>query len=480
MRWTARYRAVLQALAIGNNDTNAVTLTGTLGELNTTLPSLRFTSALNNRNNQTLSVSVNDQGNTGQGGSQIATGTVALNITALNDRDPSLSLPGTQTINEESSLTFGTADGNALTVSDPDVAETPGQLRVTLSVARGRLSLATTSGIVLVNGTGTNDTSVTFSGVAAALNTAMINISYQPDADVNTESGAAESLSITVNDAGFTGNGGGGNVTGAVPIAILAVNDAPGLAVPGARTVNEDTDLVFAGNVTTSDVDVDETTDGALEVSLAVTKGVLTLSGTAGLTIDAPATGTGDSAITFRGSLSDVNAALNGMRYRGNADVNGGDTLSLIVSDLGNTGTGGDLEDSATVAIAVTPVNDAPVASNATLSPAEPLRNENLSATYTYSDVDANIDRDRCIRWFRNDVLQPAFNDLSEVPGASTVEGEVWYFQVTPGDGIVSGAVVQSNSVTIRPVADLQLFIARDPNVVVPGEGVTYTSRCVI
>ncbi|MBL7646019.1 MAG: tandem-95 repeat protein [Candidatus Hydrogenedentes bacterium] len=464
----------VQALAIGNNNTNAITLTGTLGELNTTLPSLRFTSALNNRNNQTLSVSANDQGNTGQGGSQIATGTVPLNITALND-DPSLSLPGTQTINEESGLTFGAANSNAVTVSDPDVAETPGQLRVTLSVARGRLSLATTSGISLVSGSGINDTSVTFSGVASALNTAMNGLSYQPDANVNTASGGAESLSITVNDQGFTGNGGGENVTGAVPITILAVNDAPELSVPGARTVNEDTDLVFGGNVSISDVDVDETNDGALEVSLAVTKGLLTLPGTAGLTIDAPATGTGDSAITFRGSLSDVNAALNGMRYRGNADVSGSDTLSLLVSDQGNTGAGGDLNDSASVAITLTPVNDAPVASNATLSPAEPLRNENLSATYNYLDVDGNAESGSLIRWFRNDVIQPAFNNLSEVPGASTVEGEVWYFQVTPGDGIVSGALVQSNSVTIRPVADLQLFIDRDPNVVVPGENVTYT-----
>jgi uncharacterized repeat protein (TIGR01451 family) len=464
----------VQALAIGNNNTTAVTLTGTLGELNTTLPSLRFTSALNNRNNQTLTVSVNDQGNTGQGGSQIATGTVALNITALND-DPSLSLPATQTINEETSLTFGIANGNALSVSDPDVAETQGQLRVTLAVARGRVSLATTSGISLVNGTGTNDTSVTFTGVATALNTALNGLSYQPDTDVNTESGAAESLSVIVNDQGFTGTGGAGNITGAVPITILAVNDAPELAVPGARTVNEDTDLVFAGNISASDVDVDEATDGTLEVSLAVTKGALTLSGTAGLTIDAPATGTADTSITFRGALSDVNTALNGLRYRGNADVNGSDTLSLLVNDLGNTGIGGDLNDPATVAITVTPVNDAPVASNAILSPAEPLRNENLNAAYTYTDVDTDTESGTIIRWFRNDVIQPAFNNLTEVPGASTIEGEVWYFQVTPGDGITAGAVVESNSVTIRPVADLQLFITRDPNVVVPGEGVAYT-----
>ncbi len=464
----------VQSLAIGNNNTNALTMTGTLGELNTTLPSLRFTSALNNRNNQTLTVSVNDQGNTGQGGSQITTGTVALNITALND-DPSLSLPGTQTINEESGLTFGAANGNALTVSDPDVAETPGQLRVTLSVARGRLSLATTSGISLVNGTGTNDTSVTFTGVAAALNTALNGLAYQPNANVNTESGAAESLSVTVNDQGFTGNGGGGNITGAVPITILAVNDAPDFAVPGARTVNEDADLVFGGNISASDVDVNETAGGMMEVSLAVTEGVLTLSRTAGLTIDAPATGTADTSITFRGALSDVNSALNGMRYRGNADFNGGDTLSLLVNDLGNTGIGGDLDDPATIAITVTPVNDAPVASNAALSPAEPLRNENLNAAYTYIDVDADNESGTILRWFRNDVLQPAFNNLTEVPGASTVEGEVWYFQVTPGDGITTGTLVQSNSVTIRPVADLQLFIARDPNVVVPGEGVSYT-----
>lgn len=464
----------VQSLAIGNNDTNAITLTGTLSELNISLPSLTFTSALNNRSNQTLTVTVNDQGNTGLGGNQTASGTVALNITALND-NPVLTLPGTQSINEESSLTFSTGNGNALTVADPDVAEAPGELRVTLAVARGRLSLATTAGVTLVTGTGSGDNSVTFTGVTTAINTALNGLVYQPNTDVNTETGPVENLSVTINDQGFTGAGGGGNVTGSVPIMIAAVNDTPVLSLPGARTVSEDTNLTFAGNITVSDVDVSENPSGAVELTLSAAQGKVSLASTAGLSITPPATGTADSTVTFSGSAANVNAALNGLRYRGNPDFNGSDTLNLNLNDQGNTGQGGTLLATGSIAIAVTPVNDPPVATAVVLSPAEPLRNENLIATYTYSDVDGDAESGTTIRWFRNGLLQSAFNDLATIPNASTVENEVWFFRVAPRDGNLSGATVESNSVSIRPVADLQIFIDRTPTRVVPGEEVSYT-----
>ena len=43
------------------------------------------------------------------------------------------------------------------------------------------------------------------------------------------------------------------------------------------------------------------------------------------------------------------------------ANFNGSDTLTVLTSDAGNTGTGGPLTDSDTVAITVTAANDAPV-----------------------------------------------------------------------------------------------------------------------
>ena len=64
--------------------------------------------------------------------------------------------------------------------------------------------------------------------------------------------------------------------------------------------------------------------------------------------------------MSFTGTLANVNAALNGLSYRGSPDFNGSDTLSITVDDLGNSGAGGPLSSSQSVAITLNPINDAP------------------------------------------------------------------------------------------------------------------------
>src|SRR5678809_367430 len=65
--------------------------------------------------------------------------------------------------------------------------------------------------------------------------------------------------------------------------------------------------------------------------------------------------------MTFTGTVAAVNTALDGLTYSPTANYNGGDTLSITTDDLGNTGSGGALSDTDTVAITVAAVNDAPV-----------------------------------------------------------------------------------------------------------------------
>ena len=69
-----------------------------------------------------------------------------------------------------------------------------------------------------------------------------------------------------------------------------------------------------------------------------------------------------DAALTFAGTLADINAALNGLTYQPTADYNGSDTMTILTDDQGNTGSGGSLSDLDTVEIVVTAVNDAAVA----------------------------------------------------------------------------------------------------------------------
>ena len=104
-----------------------------------------------------------------------------------------------------------------------------------------------------------------------------------------------------------------------------------------------------------------------MQVTLSVTSGTLTLSGTAGLSFafsDANGTGAGDgtadATMIFRGTLANVNAALNGVTYHPSLNFTGVATLTITTSDLGNFGAGGVLTDTDAVSLTVTAVNDAP------------------------------------------------------------------------------------------------------------------------
>ena len=126
--------------------------------------------------------------------------------------------------------------------------------------------------------------------------------------------------------------------------------------ISGGLDVNEDATGLFTG-LSLADPDVGT---GDISVTLDVANGDLALTGTAGLT-QTDADGT-DGTLAFSGTLADVNAALAGLEYTGDADFNGQDFLNVAVDDNGNTGTGGALNEAKSVVINVIPVNDAPVA----------------------------------------------------------------------------------------------------------------------
>ncbi|HEX8175510.1 MAG TPA: S8 family serine peptidase [Pyrinomonadaceae bacterium] len=148
-------------------------------------------------------------------------------------------------------------------------------------------------------------------------------------------------------------------VTG-LPGAPVPANQPPVNAVPGAQTVLEDGALVFsaAGSnpISISDSDAGNNT---VEITIAVTNGVASLGGNAGLNFTS-GDGAGDATMTFTGSLADINNALNGLSYSPSADFNGPASLTITTNDKGRTGTGGAKSDTDAVAISVTAVNDAP------------------------------------------------------------------------------------------------------------------------
>ena len=146
-------------------------------------------------------------------------------------------------------------------------------------------------------------------------------------------------------------------------ITVSDVNDAPTIVKPVAQTVAEDATVSITG-ISFSDVDIvnrndSNLTNDNLNATLSVLHGTITLAGTSGITVDAGADAS--STVTITGSLSAINTAVATLVYAPGRDYSGADTLSLSVNDYGNVGSGGVKTTTDTLAITVTPTNDAPV-----------------------------------------------------------------------------------------------------------------------
>jgi len=181
------------------------------------------------------------------------------------------------------------------------------------------------SGTGVLTLTGANETNATWQSL-------LQHIQYNNTSDSPTGS---RSLSVTA-----TNSGGGGNTAtiSGNTINVTPVDDDPVNTVPGSTQVEDFTvagDLIFSsGNGNQISVnDVDNTT---LTVTLTVSNGTLTLNGTSGLSFTT-GDGAGDATMTFSGTTSAINTALNGLAYHttstnlqsGNTD----DTLTVTTSD---------------------------------------------------------------------------------------------------------------------------------------------------
>ena len=269
-----------------------------------------------------------------------------------------------------------------------DVDHSGGNLTVTLSTSTGGNLSASSGGGVTVGGSGTG--SLTLTGSLASLNTFLdsaSNITYLHGTP-GTTGNDADTINVVVNDNGNSGTGGGADQNlGTVNVDIGAVNDAPVNTVPGTQTVAEETTTAIGG-LSIADSDAGGSN---LTTRLQVSNGVLnvTLSGAA--TLSAGANGSGD--LTIQGSVTDINATLASLTYTGNTDVVGiaADTLTVTTNDLGNTGSGGALQDVDNIQIDITAVNDRPTVSGpGSAYSVNEQTNLSIEGTgFTVSDVDA-------------------------------------------------------------------------------------------
>ena len=117
-----------------------------------------------------MTLTTNDQGNTGSGGARNDSDSVSINVTAANDA-PLNTVPGAQSMAEDATLVFSNGNGNPISIADVDAASSP--VQVTLSVTNGTLTLAGTGGLTFSTGDGTSDSSMVFTGTLADVNAAL-------------------------------------------------------------------------------------------------------------------------------------------------------------------------------------------------------------------------------------------------------------------------------------------------------------------
>jgi len=329
---SASYNAATGVLTLTSAGTSA-----TLAEWQAALRSITYSNSSDTPDTSTRTISfvVND------GNSDSDTATKQVSVTAVNDA-PIVTAPASIGVTEDvasvlTGISFSDADAGGSSVT------------VTLSVPSGSLA-ATSGGGVTVGGT---SSALTLSGSIADINAfiAASSVSFTTAANATAD----VILSVGIDDGGHTGSGGAQTDSATVTLQVAAVNDAPEITAPVSISVDEDISAALTG-ISFSDVDAGSS---AVTVTLSVASGSLSASSGAGVTV----AGSGSGSLTLIGSIADINAffAASQVSFLTALNATSNVVLTVEIDDGGNTGSGGSQNDSTTVTLVVSAVNDAPV-----------------------------------------------------------------------------------------------------------------------
>jgi Ca2+-binding RTX toxin-like protein len=125
-------------------------------------------------------------------------------------------------------------------------------------------------------------------------------------------------------------------------------NTSPLNIMPSLQVVYEDTQIAIAG------ISVNDLDGNLASTKLTVVNGTLNvnIAGGAAILIGA----NNSSTLTLTGTQSQINTALGTLKYQGNLNFNGADTLTVLSTDSSAT----PLTDTDTVSLTISPINDAP------------------------------------------------------------------------------------------------------------------------
>jgi VCBS repeat-containing protein len=349
-----------------------------LDQLNVLLSEgLLFTPAPNFHGPATVTITVNDLGGSGPGGARESSRTLAFPVMPIPDA-PELEVSGAVAHGEGGEATPIAITATIASVdTDPTILSASIEIRDNLSFGEDVLEFANTAAIAgafdgrILTLTGTD----TPANYAAALR----SVTYRNTSD--TPSTMQRTL------LWFVVSAGGASAFKTTTVNVLATNDAPVNTLPAPPTIAEDTAVVLSATsmIRISDADAEsddvrvqlEASTGAVSVNSGAVPPLTSLSGD------------GTASVAITGSVAEINAALNGLRFTPAADFTGAATLRILTDDLGHN-PGPALTDDDTLTIMVTSVNDVPAMAAQARAVAENSPNgTTVGAPVAFTDPDS-------------------------------------------------------------------------------------------
>ena len=170
-------------LTVTGNNSASVNLIGSLTNINNALADLYYYPTTTSVGTDTLNFADTDTTD-----SLNASASMSITITGF-----SVTAPASESVTENTSLTFSAANGNQITLVDNYPGNTSDSLQV--SVANGTLTLGSTTGLTSTAGAN-GSSSFTVDGAIGNLNAALNGVTYQPNANYT----GSDSLALLLTD----------------------------------------------------------------------------------------------------------------------------------------------------------------------------------------------------------------------------------------------------------------------------------------
>jgi hypothetical protein len=303
------------------NNASTITVTGLVADVNAALNGLTYSPDADYAGTDTLVITTNDLGHTGTGGPLSATNTLTITINAVND-PPVNHLPPAQETDEEVPLVMSATNvpDNSLSVIDVDLGSGTVQVALSLNPANaGVLALSDKGGLSFTDQDG--DASMTFSGTLSAVNVALAKgLTYTPA----TAFVGSVSLAMTTTSQGQSDQD------------ALAIEVVPTVR---PRAINDSLNTAEDGAASVVGVLANDRPHSGAKVTL--------------LSFTQPTNG----EVTRNDNGTPADLTDDTLSYKPDADFSGADPFTYTINDTSGLG----VDSTATVAVNVQPVNDAPV-----------------------------------------------------------------------------------------------------------------------